>query len=159
MSTRTRQVVFTAGSVLRGDDAAGPMLAKMIEENPIEGWDVVDGGQTPEDDLGYLRRLDPARIIVVDAAKMDLLPGEIRRLEADDVAESFLITTHSLPMSFLLNRLYEMCDTVEFLGIQVKTTEFFDPLSQEVRDAVEFIYQRIAGTADFSDIQKVGDAE
>ena len=45
------KVVLTVGAVLRGDDAVGPLLAKMLEDDPIEGWDVLDGGQMPEDYL------------------------------------------------------------------------------------------------------------
>ena len=100
-----RDVVFAVGSVLRGDDAAGPALAKRLEDEPIEGWAVVDGGQTPEDDLGYLRRIRPRRLLLVDAAAMGLEPGAVRRLTADDVSTQFLITTHTLPITFLLSEL------------------------------------------------------
>lgn len=58
-SKRGGNIVFCVGSVLRGDDAAGPLLAKKLEDFPVEGWTAVDGGQTPENDLGYLRRLAP----------------------------------------------------------------------------------------------------
>ena len=44
---RNGQVVFGIGSVLRGDDAAGPLLVKKMEDAPVEGWVAVDGGQTP----------------------------------------------------------------------------------------------------------------
>ena len=85
-SKRGGNIVFCVGSVLRGDDAAGPLLAKKLEDFPVEGWTAVDGGQTPENDLGYLRRLAPRRLLLVDAAAMGLEPGAIRRLQAADVA-------------------------------------------------------------------------
>ena len=31
-------IVLTAGSVLRADDAAGPVLSKKMEDTPIAGW-------------------------------------------------------------------------------------------------------------------------
>lgn len=152
---KPRNIVFTAGSVLRGDDAAGPLLAKLLDEDPADGWEVIDGGQTPEDDLGYIRDRAPERILFVDASKMGLLPGMVRQLSAEDVAESFLITTHSLPISFLLKRLYEVCNDVTFLGIQVASTEFFDPVTPEVRHAVEDIARRVRQRADFSDYEHI----
>ena len=31
-------IAITAGSVLRADDAAGPVLSKKMEDTPIAGW-------------------------------------------------------------------------------------------------------------------------
>ena len=138
-------VLFTAGSVLRGDDAIGPLLAKNLMDTPLEGWEIVDGGQTPEDDLYYIRELCPRKVVFVDAAQMGFEPGSIRRLTAQDVAKQCMITTHSLPISFLLGQLGEVCDDVVFLGVQVKGTEFFDPLSDEVRAALEDIEHTLRG--------------
>lgn len=152
------KVVFTAGSVLRGDDAAGPMLAKMLTDAPVDGWDVVDGGQTPEDDLAVVRRMRPDRVVLVDAAEMGLPEGSIRRLEADDVATQFLITTHSLPITFLLGELGKMCENVEFLGIQPGSLQFFDPLSPDVRRALDEIVSCLRSGGDFSRYPCVGDA-
>ena len=109
---RGGNVVFCVGSVLRGDDAAGPLLAKRLEDDPVAGWLAVDGGQTPENDLGYLRRLAPQRLLLVDAAAMGLEPGAVRRLRAEDVAVQSLITTHTLPITYLLGELEQMCEEV-----------------------------------------------
>lgn len=146
---RGGNVVFCVGSVLRGDDAAGPLLARYLEEEPVEGWTVVDGGQTPENDLGYLRRLTPRRLLLVDAAAMELAPGAVRRLRPRDVAVQSLITTHTLPITYLLEELAQMCDEVVFLGIQPASTAFFDPVSEPVREAVERIYRDIAAGGNF----------
>lgn len=148
-SQRGGNVVFCVGSVLRGDDAAGPLLVKKLDDFPVEGWTAVDGGQTPENDLGYLRRLSPRRLLLVDAAAMGLAPGTIRRLEAADVATQSLITTHTLPISYLLGELEQMCGEVVFLGVQPAATEFFDPVHPQVLAAVEHIYQSIAQGGDF----------
>ncbi len=50
-------IVLTAGSVLRADDAAGPVLSKKMEDAPLAGWYTIDGGQTPEDDIIEVRRV------------------------------------------------------------------------------------------------------
>ena len=52
-------IVLTAGSVLRADDAAGPVLSKKMEDAPIAGWYTIDGGQTPEDDIIEVKRERP----------------------------------------------------------------------------------------------------
>lgn len=153
------KVVFTVGSVLRGDDAAGPMLAKMMQDNPIIGWEVVDGGQTPEDDLAVIRRIQPQRLLLVDAADMDLSPGAMRVVGEEDVATQFLITTHSLPITFLLGELKNICPDVTFLGIQPGDTSFFAPLHPHVRKALDDIYRCIQEEGDFSTYPLVNDTD
>lgn len=150
-------IVLTAGSVLRGDDAAGPLLAKLLVDDPVPDWTVIDGGQTPEDDLATVRRAAPDRVLFVDAAAMGLPVGAVRRLTADDVAEQFLITTHSLPMSFLLRQLAEACDDVTFLGIQPGSTEFFDPLSPPVRTALDGVVTCLRHGGDFTQYPPMGE--
>lgn len=150
MSRDAENIVLAVGNVLRGDDAAGPYLAKMMQDSPIEGWEVIDGGQTPEDDLVTVRRRAPKRVLVVDAAAMEAPVGQIRSLGKDDVARQFMITTHSLPISFLLSQLEASCEDVTFLGIQPGRMEFFDPLSPEVLASVEEIYRCVKDGGDFS---------
>ncbi len=144
------KVVFTVGAVLRGDDAAGPMLAKMMQDNPINGWSVVDGGQMPEDELAPIRRMEPDILLLVDAAQMGLEPGAIRVVDEKSVATDFLVTTHSLPITFLLDELKSCCGKVVFLGIQPADMEFMGALHPQVRAAVEKIYDFLAKGADFA---------
>lgn len=146
-------VIFTVGSVLRGDDAAGPLLAKMIEDGGLMGWKLICGDLTPEDELGYLRVLSPKNIILVDAADMGIGAGEIRRVSKDDVASQFLITTHSMPITYLLSQLEQMCENLIFLGIQPKQTEFFGSMTPCVRQAVEKIYELLQNNSDFHEIE------
>jgi hydrogenase 3 maturation protease len=133
-------VLFTIGSVLRGDDAAGPMLAKLLETTAVPGWTVVDGGQTPEDELAVIRRLGPDFLLLVDAADMGAAVGEMRVLTEDDVVSDYLITTHNLPLSFLLGDLRKSCGQLLFIGIQPGDTSFFAPLSPAVLETVEALH-------------------
>lgn len=138
------KLVLTIGAVLRGDDAAGPYLAKLLEDAPVEGWGVIDGGQMPEDELSVIRRIRPDLLVLVDAAQMGLEPGAVRVLERSDVATGYLMTTHSLPISFLLDELEGCCGELVFLGVQPGQTDFFAPLTPAVLEAVEGIRDAIA---------------
>ncbi len=146
--------VFTVGAVLRGDDAAGPMLSKMLEENPIDGWRVIDGEMTPEDYIGVVKREKPDFLVLVDAAQMSLEPGATRLLSRDDVVSNYMITTHSMPLSYLIDEIADYCSEMIFIGIQPAQLEFFAPLTPEVLAAVEDIYAAIAAN-DFSTIPYV----
>ena len=142
------KLVFTVGAVLRGDDAAGPYLAKRMQDAPIAGWDVIDGGQMPEDELAPIRRMRPDVLLLVDSAAMDEEPGAIRSLTRDDVMDDFMMQSHSLPLTFLLDELESCCGTVVFLGIQPAQMEFMGALTPAVREAVDSIYDWLAKGAD-----------
>ena len=133
-------VLMTAGAVLRGDDAVGPYLARLLMEDPVEGWEVIDGQQTPEDDIPVVRDMAPDFLLLVDAAAMDAAPGTIRVLEKKDVVSDYLMTTHTLPMTYLLDQLDDYCGSVLFLGIQAGHTDLVAPLTNEVRLAAEKIH-------------------
>ena len=146
-------LLFTVGSVLRGDDAVGPFVAKLFKENELEGWMLVEGDQTPENELGYLRRLHSKRIVMIDAADMGLEAGEIRLIKAQDVKTSFLFTTHSMPITYLLGQLEEACNELVFIGVQPAQTEFFAPLTASVRESAETIYHSLQEGGSFSEFE------
>ena len=146
------KVLMTAGAVLRGDDAVGPYLARLLMEEPVEGWEVIDGQQTPEDDIPVVRDLAPDFLLLVDAAAMDAEPGTIRVLEKKDVVSDYLMTTHTLPMTYLLDQLSDYCGSVLFLGIQAGHTDLVAPLTNEVREAAEKIYGWIKDGEDIPEL-------
>lgn len=144
------RAVLTAGSVLRADDAAGPVLSQRLEESPLPGWASFDGGQTPEDEIGAVKRLRPARLVLVDAADMGLAPGSVRRLAKADVSQSAMFTTHALPLTILIEELEDACGEIAFIGIQPGTTEFFGPMTPAVSDAVNAVYEALAADGDLA---------
>ncbi len=148
-------VVFTVGNSLRGDDGAGPLLAELLEATPAEGWTLVDGEASPENHTHRVRALTPDRVLIVDAAQMELAPGEVRLLDEDCVAEHFLVTTHAIPLNFLIASLRETVPEIIFLGIQPKDTGFCNPLTPAVRTAVEMIHRRLVQGEGFDGYQAV----
>lgn len=147
-----KKYVFTVGAVLRGDDACGPMLSKMMEQNPIEGWDHIDGEMTPENYIGVIKREKPDKVVLVDAAQMGLEPGEMRLLNRDDVVANYMVTTHSMPLTYLIDEIKSYCGELLFIGIQPAQLEFFAPMTPEVLASVERVYEAVK-TEDFSGIQ------
>jgi hydrogenase 3 maturation protease len=144
-------ILLTVGNGMMGDDGAGGLLAQMLQEGPLENWMVLDGGSAPENVIHHIRDLEVSRVLVVDAADMDLLPGSIRRIHADRLEDPFLMTTHTLPLTFLIESLREFVPRVDLVGIQPSIVAFGFPMSDEVRSAVEQIYADLKnGTTDWS---------
>ena len=100
-----------------------------------------------------VRELNPDRVIVVDAAEMGLAPGEVRLVDDSQIAELFIMTTHNLPVSFLIERLREDIPEVIFLGIQPDVVAFSFPMSGSVRQAVEAIHARFAARRQLRDFR------
>lgn len=139
----SEQVILTVGNGMMGDDAAGPLLASLLKRSPVPGWQVVDGGSAPENVVHRVRELAPERVLVVDAADMELEPGEVRLVDHRYIAERFIITTHNLPVSFLIGVLRESVPEVYFLGIQPFLVAFGYPLSAAVERAVMRVHARL----------------
>ncbi|HKS32658.1 MAG TPA: hydrogenase maturation peptidase HycI [Enterobacteriaceae bacterium] len=135
--------LLCVGNSMMGDDGAGPLLAERCAEQPLSGWTVVDGGAAPENDIGYLRELRPAHLVIVDATDMGLPPGEMRLLDEDDIGEMFLLTTHNLPLTFLIQQLREDIPQITFIGIQPEVVAFYTPISPAIEQAVARLHQRL----------------
>ncbi|EOV3688194.1 hydrogenase maturation peptidase HycI [Yersinia enterocolitica] len=136
-------VVLTVGNSMMGDDGAGPLLAERMTEHPLAGWQVIDGGSAPENVVHRIRALQPTRLIIVDAADMELSPGEIRIIDPEKIAEMFIMSTHNLPLNFLIDQLKEDISEVIFVGIQPTLVAFYFPMTDVVKQAVETLYQQL----------------
>lgn len=133
-------LLLTVGNGMMGDDGAGVLLAQMLQDRPLRDWAVLNGGVAPENALHAIRDMGASRVLVVDAADMDLPPGSIRSIHADRLEDPFLMTTHSLPLTFLVEALQGFVPQVDLVGIQPNIVAFGLPMSAEVRMAVEQIY-------------------
>lgn len=146
-----RIAVVGIGNELNGDDAAGVLVARRLQEKPRlkalasnSGGSpdqpallVLDTGPAPESFTGPLRRFQPDLILLVDAAELGELPGAIRWFEWDAV-DGMSGSTHTLPPSmfarFLMN---ETGCHVMMIGIQPRQLDFDAGVSREVMGAVE----------------------
>jgi hydrogenase 3 maturation protease len=135
-----KNLVLTVGNEMMGDDAAGPLLARMIKHAPLDDWEVLDGGNVPENYVFKIREMEPEHVLIVDAADMDLQTGEIRLIDKDRVGSVFLMTTHSLPLTYLMESILGFVSKVELVGIQPEVVAFGYPVSPRVKQAVERVY-------------------
>ncbi len=133
-------LVLTVGNSMMGDDGAGSMLAELLMQNPAPGWVVINGGSLPENHINDILRYAPQHIIVFDATEMGVSPGNMHFVHPNIIAKQFFMTTHNMPLSFLIERLQEECPLVEFIGIQPDIVAFLYPVTEAVRKGVQHIY-------------------
>lgn len=140
-------VIFTVGNSMMGDDGAGPLLADLLTRSPASGWEVIDGGSTPENHVDQVLGYEPRRVIVFDAADMGVKHGAVHTIDPKMIADMFFMTTHNMPLSFIIDRIRETGVEVDFVGIQPAVVAFSFPMMESVRQGVEAVYAHLcAGT-------------
>jgi len=134
-----------------GDDAAGPLLAAMLQRSPASGWQVVDGGFAPENVLHRVRAFGPRLVVVFDAVDMGLEPGQVRLVDELLISPQTIMTTHDLPVSFLMASLRETIRDVRLLGVQPSVVAFGYPMSDAVENSVRDVHtQLLSGNSPFA---------
>ena len=131
-----KKLLLSVGNGMMGDDGAGALLVQKIQHEPLQDWEVINGGSAPENVLFRVREIAPDQVMVVDAADMDLEPGSIRLIRDERLDDPFFLTTHSLPLTYLIEALREFVPKVELLGIQPEVVAFGYPISDCVKQAV-----------------------
>ncbi len=126
-SDPVRVALVGIGNELNGDDAAGLLVARLLSRRECAGDAphllVVEGGSAPENCTAALRRFAPQVVILVDAAWMDMEPGQVSLIPWE-TASGLSASTHSLPLSMLARYLMlEFNCSVHLLGIQAGATQ------------------------------------
>jgi hydrogenase 3 maturation protease len=123
---------------MRGDDAVGPCIAKNLEKIYKEDHDIliINAETVPENYTGLIRKETPSHIIFVDAIEMMKKPGYIRLVQSDEIA-NYSISTHAMPLSFMIKYLDSFTDAKKLLiGIQPKNIDMHHKVSSEVKASI-----------------------
>jgi hydrogenase 3 maturation protease len=132
-----RVAVVGVGNPLRGDDAAGCLLAQRLRGSP--GLQVIEAEEVPESYIGDIVAARPDTVAFVDATDLGASAGAIAVLDQRDVA-LFAPTTHRLPLSLVMDVV--RCRTganVFLIALQPSRTGFGMPVSHGVVAGVELL--------------------
>lgn len=135
----SRIIFLCIGNDMRGDDAIGPMIAgklkKIFKKTP--DLMVINAETVPENYTGTIRKENPSHIIFIDAVEMKSNPGHIRLVQREEIAD-YSISTHAMPLSFMIKYLESFTDArMLLIGIQPKNMEMSNSISDEVQKSVE----------------------
>jgi len=130
-----KNILMGVGNILRGDDGIGSIIAKTFKD---DDWLSLDCGVIPENYTSIIKKNKPAILVILDVVEMDLKPGDLRIISPEKIS-AFHLTTHSMPLSFLINYLDEYAENIIFIGIQPKNISFSEIISSEVSESTETI--------------------
>lgn len=144
-----RIAVLGVGSDLRGDDAAGVLLAQHLQQitrkpsrrhNKIR---IFIGASAPENLTGEIKAFEPDYILIVDSADMGKKPGAVDFIDPGKIG-GVSFCTHTLPPKVMIDYLVNAlgCE-VGIIGIQPKNIGFGSSLSKEIGAAVKKISNTI----------------
>ena len=123
------------GSVLKGDDAVGPLVCEQVAGKVSA--DVIDVGTVPENYIGPVVRKAPRTLLVIDAIDFGAEPGTIKLFKPDELS-SIAISTHTLSPGFFIDLIRKEIDLdAYFIGIQPAQVRLGEPVSNEVADAIQ----------------------
>ncbi len=130
-------VVMGIGNTLRGDDAAGSLMARQIVCPP--GSSVIDAQDCPEDFLPQVMKKRPDTIILIDSVDLGSAPGSVAFLRREQF-DQYRPSTHRMPIGLLMEILErETHARVVTIGVQPGHTEYFKSVSEPVRTTVSHL--------------------
>ena len=112
-------LIMCIGNREGGDDAIGPYIADKLKTFENEDFSVIDCDIVPENYTSIVKRYKPKNLIIIDATKMSLSPGEIRIVPKEKIG-SMHISTHGIPLSVLIKYLEPYVEKIVLIGIEPK---------------------------------------
>lgn len=116
------------GNTLRGDDGIGSIIARKFKDND---WLSLDCGVAPENFTSIIKKNKPHLVVLIDVVEMDLKPGEFKIIPLEKI-NTMHLTTHSIPLSFLISYLKNFTREIIFIGIQPKIIDYSTSISPEI---------------------------
>ena len=130
-----KYILMGIGNTLRGDDGIGSIIAQGFKDRD---WLSIDCGVVPENFTSIIKKNRPDLVVIIDAVEMELKSGEFRIISPYRISALHL-TTHSMPLSFLISYLKEYTQELIFIGIQPKIINYSNSVSPKVLKSSEEI--------------------
>ncbi|MEM1581520.1 MAG: hydrogenase maturation peptidase HycI [Candidatus Bathyarchaeia archaeon] len=133
----SRLVILGIGNPLRGDDALGLEILKRLKGKLPKNVKVINGGATPENFVGKIRRFNPSHVLLIDATRFNGKPGEARLISPSQISGA-VISTHTMPLYILANLINKSTGArILLLGIEPKYLNLGEKISPEIKEAIE----------------------
>jgi hydrogenase 3 maturation protease len=138
--------ILGVGSELRGDDSAGLLVARHIQDNFKNSHSqlkIFFGFTAPENLTGEIKEFKPTHLIIIDAADMGIKPGKAVLLKPCQL-KGISFSTHQLPLNILTDYLSKTlrCKII-IIAIQPKKLNFIKPISSIIAKNAQATAQAI----------------
>lgn len=131
----TRVSILGIGNPMRGDDALGVEIVRLMRRKVTRNVSLLDCEIVPENFVGEVEAFQPTHVLLVDAAEFQGAAGDVRFVSPENVA-GITLSTHMISLSLLARIIQDRTTAnVMILGVQPKVLEFGEGLSPELEKA------------------------
>jgi hydrogenase 3 maturation protease len=129
-----RVVVAGIGNPIRRDDFIGVKIVQDLQDNVSKNVHLIECETVPESFMQEIVDIKPSHMLLVDAARLGLKPGETQ------VTAFPVITTHVLPLRIFCEYITKMTEAkIALLLVEPENTEFGEGLTTMAQAAAEKI--------------------
>jgi hydrogenase 3 maturation protease len=131
-----RVVIAGIGNPIRQDDFVGTKIAQDLQGKVSNNVQLIECETVPESYILEIEEFKPSHVLLIDAALLDLAPGEACLFLPEQVAGFSAVSSHVLPLRVFSDYLRESTGAkVALLLVQPKNVEFGEGLSPELQAA------------------------
>ncbi len=126
-------VIAGIGNPIRFDDFVGVKIIQDLQGKVSSKVHLIECETVPESFMDEIIELKPSHVLLIDAAMMQLKPGEVRLFDAEKVTNFPAISTHMLPLRVFCEYVTKMTGgKLALLLIEPKNVDFGEGLTPEV---------------------------
>jgi len=140
LANAERVVVAGIGNPIRMDDFVGVKIVQDLKGKVSERIFLIECETVPESFLQPIVTFNPTHVLLIDAAILELKPGETRLMDPERIADFPAISTHMLPLRIFCEYLTATTKAkIALLLVEPKNVEFGEGLTPDVQAAAEKI--------------------
>jgi len=128
-----RVVVAGVGNQIRMDDFAGVKIVRDLQGKVSKRVLLIECETVPESFVQQIVDFEPTHVLLIDAALLDLKPGEVRLVDPERLVDFPAISTHMLPLRIFCDYVEKMSKAkIGLLLIEPGRADFGEGLTGEV---------------------------
>jgi len=139
----SKLVILGVGNPLRGDDALGIKIVRLLRGKVPRRVLLIEGGSVPENFIRKIELFAPSHVLLIDAAHFGGNPGDADLISPEQII-GVVISTHTIPLYLTTELIREFTGAkIMLLGVQPKNVSLGEEISPEVKEATENIARTI----------------
>jgi hydrogenase 3 maturation protease len=133
--SHSQKVVLAGiGNPIRRDDFVGVKIIENLKGKISEGIFLIECETVPESFIQQIVDFDPTHVLLIDAAILELKPGECKLVDPEELTSSPAFSTHMLPLKIFCECISHMTKAkIALLLIQPKDTDFGEGMSAKLQ--------------------------